>query len=186
MPEQVGALLWELRTAGGWTLGKLARRAGVSKAALSRWESGSRQPRVMELEAALDALGANAARRALVFARIEAPRALRHLRRIADPGLGAPPTAGDLLRAMRLRKGWTQEQTAARVGVVRTAVAHWERSERLPSTEQIQALCYALGAQEEELIALTTGAFTATPAEEPTTWEEKEADLGGRLEAVRF
>src|SRR5438094_10047475 len=96
--EQVGTLLWELRTAGGWTLGKLAQRAGVSKSALSQWESGFRQPRVTELEAVLDALGANAARRALVFARIDAPRALRHLRRTADPALGPPPTAGDLLR----------------------------------------------------------------------------------------
>lgn len=97
-----------------------------------------------------------------------------------------PPTGGDLLRAMRLRKGWTQQQTAAQVGVVRTAVAHWERGERLPSTEQIQALCDALEAREEELIVLTTGAFMATRAQEPATREEKAADLGRRLEAVRF
>jgi transcriptional regulator with XRE-family HTH domain len=141
---------------------------------------------VAELEAVLDALGTDAAERVLVFARIEAPRALRHLRQSADPDLGAPPTAGDLLRAMRLRKGWTQEQEAAQVGVVRTAVAHWERGDRLPSTEQIQTLCYALGAQEEELLALTTGAFTAAPAEAPVTWEEEEGDLWRRLQAIRF
>jgi DNA-binding XRE family transcriptional regulator len=59
-----------------------------------------------------------------------------------------PPTAGDLLRVMRLWKGWSQEQAAAQVGVVRTAIAHGERSERLPSTEQMQTLCCAPGAQE--------------------------------------
>src|SRR5690349_11242337 len=61
MTEHVGTLLWELRTAGGWTQGKLAQRAGVSKATLSQWESGSRQPCVPELEAVLDALEASAA-----------------------------------------------------------------------------------------------------------------------------
>lgn len=182
--EQVGTLLWELRTAGGWTLGKLAQRSGVSKAALSQWEAGLRQPRVAELEAVLTALGANSAERALVFARIEAPSALRRLREIADPGLGAPPTAGDLLRAMRLRKGWTQEQVAARTGVVRTAVAHWEGGDRLPAAEQLQALCYALGAREEELVALTTGGFSAPPAAAPATWEAEEANQGRRLDAI--
>src|SRR5438067_2521649 len=81
------------------------------------------------------------------------------------------------LRAMRLRQGWTQEQVAARVGVVRTTAAHWERGERLPSAEQTQALCYALGAHEEELLALTTGRFAGTPGPEPATWEEEEARL---------
>jgi transcriptional regulator with XRE-family HTH domain len=182
--EPVGTLLWELRTAGGWSQGKLAKRAGVSKAALSQWESGARQPRVEELEAVLDALGTDAAGRAFVFAHIEAPRAFRHLRATADPGLGPPPAAGDLLRAMRLRKGWTQEQAAARVGVVRSAVAHWERGDRLPAPEQLQALCYALGAREEELVALTTGRFSAAPAEVPASREEEEAYLEGRLRAL--
>lgn len=184
MTQPVGTLLWELRTAGGWSLGKLAQRAGVSKAALSQWESSSRQPRVEELEAVLDALGTDAAGRALVFARIEAPRALRHLRATVDPGLGAPPSAGDLLRAMRLRKGWTQEQAAAQVGVVRTAIAHWERGERLPAAEQVQALCYALGAREEELVALTTGGFSAPPPEAPATWEGQADYLERRLKTL--
>src|SRR5262245_45588361 len=114
MAVQVGAQLWELRTVSGFSLGQLAQKAGVSKAALSQWETGKRQPRVAELEATLDALNANAAQRARIFACIKAPRAIRHLRRNApDPALGAPPTCGDLLRAMRLRKGWTQELTAA-------------------------------------------------------------------------
>ncbi len=184
MTERIGTLLWEMRTAGGWSQGQVARAAGVSKAALSQWESGARSPRVPELEAALTALQADAAQRALVFAQMKAPRALRHLRRPDDTdGLGAPPVSYDLLRAMRLRKGWTQERTAGAVGVTRSAVARWEQGERLPATAQIQALCYALGAREDELIALTTGDLTVSP-EEPTTWEAKEADLNARLRNV--
>ena len=49
MAESLGTFLWELRTASGWTLGRLAQQAGISKAALSRWEAGARQPRVAEL-----------------------------------------------------------------------------------------------------------------------------------------
>src|SRR5262245_60758231 len=122
-------------------MGRLAQKAGVSKAALSQWEAGSRLPRVAELEAVLDALGAPPSQRALALASIDAPRALRRLRSPgANAGLGPPSAAGDLLRAMRLRRGWTQEQVAAQVGVVRNAVARWERGDRLPSAGQIQAL----------------------------------------------
>ena len=59
MAELVGTLLWEMRTAANLTLGKLAQQTGVSKAALSRWEAGLRQPRVSELEAVLDVLNAS-------------------------------------------------------------------------------------------------------------------------------
>jgi transcriptional regulator with XRE-family HTH domain len=87
MAESLGTLLWEFRTAGGWSLGRLAQRAG--KAAVSRWEAGERQPRAAELEAVLDALNADAAHRALAFARIDASRALRRLRQPGAAPLGA-------------------------------------------------------------------------------------------------
>jgi hypothetical protein len=70
------------------------------------------------------------------------------------------------------------------VGVQRPAVVRWERGERLPAPEQVQALSYALGAREEELVALTTGAFTGTPAAGPATWEEAAADLLARVDNV--
>ena len=161
MTPQIGLLLREWRTAGGFTLGKLAQKAGVNTSALSRWESGGRQPRVPELEATLDALSASPAQRALAFSAINAPRSLRRLRQTPDiPGLGAPPALGDLLRAMRQRKALMQEEVAARLGVRQGTVARWERGERTPSTEQIQALCYILNAREEELVALTRGRFS--------------------------
>jgi transcriptional regulator with XRE-family HTH domain len=184
--EQVGTLLWEMRTAGNWSLGRLAQKAGVDKSALSRWETGSRQPRVAELEAVLDALNATTAQRAQIFARIEAPRALRHLRQnTALARMGAPPNAGELLRALRLRRGWSQMQLAGHLGVHDSSIARWERGERLPSTEQIQALCYALEAHEEELIALTTERFTEASTEETKTWEEKSEELRAQLFQLR-
>jgi len=116
------------------------------------------------LEATLEALGATPKQRALALSRIEAPRALRRLNTSAEPsGMGAPPSAGDLLRALRLRGGWTQEQIAQQMGVGQNTVARWERRERLPSTEQMQALCFALRAREEEVVALTAGRFAQMP-----------------------
>ena len=178
MAEPIGTLLWEMRTAKCLSLGQLARSAGLSKATLSQWETGKRVPRVPELETALEALQASAAQRARAFAGIEAPRALRHLRgQASTTGLTAPPTAGDLLRAMRLRKGWTQEQVSAPLGVQRHTLARWEQGERMPSTEQLQALCYVLEAAEEELVALTTGRFADSPIAKSQDWDEVRESL---------
>src|SRR5690349_1776766 len=102
MTDGLGTLLWELRTEKGFSLGQLAKRAGLDKSALSRWKAGKRQPRVSELEATLTALGASDAQRVRAFSHVGAPRAIRYLRQNTQiEGLGAPPTAGDLLRAMR-------------------------------------------------------------------------------------
>lgn len=175
MAEQLGTLLWELRTGRGWSQGQLAQRAGISKAALSRWESGARQPRVPELQAVLEALETTPAQRALAFAFIKAPRALRYLQASPESdSLGPPPAAGDLLRAMRQRRGWTQAQVAQRLGVGQNTVARWEAGERLPANEEMQALCFALEAHEEEFVALTTGGFTNRPQAIPDEKEEVE------------
>ena len=185
MAEQVGTLLWELRAASGLSMGQVARLSGVSKAALSQWESGARLPRIMELEAVLDAFDAGAAQRASILACMEAPRAVRRLREITSgSGLSVPPHAGDLLRAMRLRQGWTQAQVAGELGVDRTTIAHWEQGERLPSTEQLQTLCYALQAREAEVVALTTGQFTETSSSPARAWDEAEQELTTRLDSI--
>lgn len=183
MAQQVGMLLWEMRAATGLSLGKLARKAGISKSALSQWETGARQPRAVELQAVLDALGVSDAQRSLVFSHIDAPRANRYLRQQNTlPGLGAPPMMGELLRALRLRKGWTQAQTASSLGIDGSTIARWECGERQIATELLQQLCYVLEAREEELVALTTGAFHMPYLDEGTTWSEVEPILRQRLD----
>lgn len=170
--EQFGKLLREIRTARGWPLGTLAAKAGIGKATLSRWESGRCLPRLPELEAVLDALEVDAARRARLLAGLEAPRSVRRLR---ASDCGALPAAGDLLRALRQRGGWTQAQIAARMGVTQSAVTRWERGERTPTGEQIQALCFALDATEEEVVALTVGRYTDEQSQLPSEPEQVDA-----------
>ncbi len=136
----------------------------------------------------MDALDVPAAQRALAFSRITAARGIRHLRESpvssALGALGTPPILGDLLRAMRLRGGWTQGEVAYRVGVSRTAVVRWENGDRLPRAEEIQTLCYVLEAREEELVFLTTGAFTEAPSGGKVSWDEQADAL--RQQQVQF
>jgi transcriptional regulator with XRE-family HTH domain len=174
---RLGSLLWQWRERRSLSLGQLARAAGVHKSALSRWEAGTFKPRVAELEATLAALGVSAAESALAFACIPAPRAVRHLSSDLAAATSAPLTKGDLLRALRLRKGWTQAELAHEVGVSHQLVAYWERMERLPSHEQIHALCFALGARLDEVVALTTGSSADPPGREARTWDEAEQEI---------
>lgn len=161
-----------MRMARGWSLGRLAQRAGVHKSALSRWEAGEQQPRIPELEATLQALEATPAQRVSALACIDAPRALRRLHAGAAPdAMGPLPSSGDLLRALRLRVAGTQEQVAHQVGVGQSTVARWERGERLPSVEQRERLCRALQARPEESAVLISGRFSETSEEIPTDRE---------------
>ena len=113
-----------------------------------------------ELEAVLAALEVSAAQREEALARVAAPRAVDRLRETPRAG---PPLRGDLLRALRMRRGWTQQETAGRTGIAQSTLARWERSEDWPAAGRLHALCYALDARGAELIALTLGLVGADP-----------------------
>lgn len=154
--ERMAALRW----GRGLSLRQLSRSAGVSHDALGAWERGERLPRLPELEAALAALGVSPAERGRLVALVPAPRALSYVRAAATGKvqlIGPMPGGGDLLRAMRGRRGMTQAQAARAAGVSQGRLAHWERSEDWPAPERLRALCFALGASAEETAALTDG-----------------------------
>lgn len=65
------------------------------------------------------------------------------------------------IRTARNRKGWTQAQLAAMLGVDRSAVGHWERGEgHSPSPERLFALAGLTGVCIEWL-ATATGPIVA-------------------------
>jgi transcriptional regulator with XRE-family HTH domain len=176
MQEELGACLKQWRTGKGLTLDQAAARAGVSKRTLLRWEAGKTLPRLPELEAVLAALGVAGARRRHALSRIEAPRAARLLRRESEldargQELGTLPMGGDLLRAMRLRRGRTLEEVAQSIGVRASVISRWERSEMWPETAHLHAFCYTLGAREEELMALLQGRFLLSEGRRHTVEE---------------
>ncbi len=176
MSLSLGDLLRDWRKNKRLSYKELAGLAGVSEATLARWENGRTQPRLAELEAALTALQVSANQRQQALAGMQAPRAVKRLRTEAD---GNVPVSGDLLRAMRMRRGWTQQETAQQAGISQGTLAKWERSEDWPAVERLHTLCYLLQAQEAELIALTQGLRVETcPSPEPDSREELEYRLG--------
>jgi|GEM_PF-1028889 len=167
-PSSVGEHLRRLRTAQGVSLSALARLAGVAQPTLTRWEQGRFAPRLPELDAVLTALNASPDQRRTILESLHAPRALARLageNRQEDgagwrAAAGIRPSGGDLLRALRRRVGRTLEEVAPSVGVSAATLSRWERSETWPDAAQMHALCYALNAQEAEIVALTQGRST--------------------------
>lgn len=141
-----------------------AQQAGIHRATLDRWEKGRTQPRLSELEALLSVLDVNAKQQHQALRLIDAPRAVRQIRqevtRFAEQtGLAAMPHGGDLLRALRTRLGLSLEEAANRIQISAGTLRRWEKREVWPPLEQLHRLCYALQAQEEEIVALTVGRF---------------------------
>ncbi len=172
-----GALLRELRQSRRMSLGQLAERAVVAKSTVSRWEAGAYQPRLPELEAVLTALQASPSQRVEAMGRVQAPRAVGRLqgelagRQPGPAGADAPvedagllPAGGDLLRAMRHRRGLSQEQVAAQLQVRPSAVSYWEQSKTMPAPDRLATLFDLLGAQPEERAFMRDGRrFLAPP-----------------------
>lgn len=161
MDMPLGDYLRRLRQKRGLSMNRLAALAQISQSTISRWEAGKFAPSMDELEAVLQQLGASPDELRYALSLINAPRAVSRLRLLHTPS-SSPLFSGDLLRAMRRRKGWTLEQTARASGIAADTLSRWERSERKPSDQQLHALCYALNASEEEMVALTIGGIHLT------------------------
>jgi transcriptional regulator with XRE-family HTH domain len=181
----IGAFVRELRQARQMSMNQLAERAAVAKSTLSRWEAGAFQPRLPELEAVLTALQVSPVQRARAMAQVQAPRAVGRLRHelasaaTADDETGLIPAGGDLLRAMRRRRGLAQEQVAASLRVSSATISYWEQSKVVPPSDRLAALFEVLGAQPEERAFLTEGrCFLAPPLQEtPATLDALEQTL---------
>ncbi len=193
-PEQMTAL----RLGRGLSLRRLAQSAGVSHDALGAWERGERLPRLPELEATLMALGVGSAERLRLITLVPAPRAQHHVRTAERGGwaeaAGPMPGAGNLLRAMRGRRGLTQADAARAAGVSQGRLARWEQSEDWPTVERLHRLCFVLGVAPQEAAALTCGRG-ALPgwdeAEEAEAWAYRgpaspDDPLGGLIKCVYF
>lgn len=178
--NHIGSLLQTWRESRGLSRRGLALKAGLGKSTVAYWEAGQRLPNVPELNALLDALQVTAAQRIEALSALNAPRAEQELR-LANVASIAPPCRGDLLRAMRLRAGCTQGEAAARIGVAQSAVSRWERGEDWPEAQHLHTLCYVLGAREEELFALTTGAFLGGEVGGEETPEQAWVEIFGQI-----
>jgi transcriptional regulator with XRE-family HTH domain len=145
-------------------MSELARRSGLGKATLSRWESGQALPDVASLDCVLRALNCAEEIRLLALALIPKPRAALALKLVDRSAreplveVGNPwPGTGAMLKALRLDRGWSREQAAAAVGASPKALGQWEQDRRRPSDDVLARLARALGAGEAELQVLLDG-----------------------------
>lgn len=157
-----------------------AQAAGIHRTTLHRWEKGDVQPRLPELEAYLRGIGATAQQRRRALTLLETTQA-RAVLRVETNALAerqdipSMPHGGDLLKAMRLRRGFSHEEAAAQVSVTTRTLRKWEAAEVWPNSDALYRLCYHLGAQEAEIVALMTGRAATLPAEENLSFEALQA-----------
>jgi transcriptional regulator with XRE-family HTH domain len=102
-------------------------------------------------------MGASAVQQSQALAFLPPSRSLHRVRQATRRASSGPveegwvyPSAGALLRAMRLRRGFSLEMLAQSLGVTPTAASYWERSETLPDEDHLERLLGALGAAPEE------------------------------------
>jgi transcriptional regulator with XRE-family HTH domain len=168
MQEGFGDCLRRLRESRSVSGRRLASQVGLRPATLSDWETGRHQPRLPELEAVLTALGATAAQGREALALLRVPRAARRLR--AEPErqgietvLGPMPGGGDLLRALRHRRGLYLAQAAASLRVSSATLSRWEQGRIAPAPETLERLLTLLNATPQERSALAEGALFLIP-----------------------
>lgn len=166
--DHIGQSIRKLRDAKKLSISQVAQRARLAKSTLSYWESGARTPLIAELERVLDVLDASKSVRVSILGLVDSARSVRRLRDMAEAD---QPVSGDLLRAMRLRKAWSQERLASAANVRQSTIAKWERGEAWPSAEALQTICFCLDATTAELEALTRGRTLGSSRTEAPTYQ---------------
>jgi len=162
MDSEIGYYLQELRTKRRMSTSQLARRAGIGRATLHRWQAGKGQPRLQELEAVLKEMAVSPVERisALTLLASSIKRFRKEVRGAhvdyADL-LGPQPHCGDLLRALRLRNEQTRADVAQFAGIAQATVARWERAEVWPEQARLQRVAQILNVREAEFEALARG-----------------------------
>ena len=62
---------------------------------------------------------------------------------------------GEKLRELRLTKGWTLKEVAAKIDMSLMAYAHYEHGDREPSIEVLRRLCILFDVSADYLIGLS-------------------------------
>lgn len=151
-PATFSEFFKRLRRTSGLSLGEIARISGVAKSTLSRWEAGLAEPDVPTLEAALGAFNSGRDLRIRGRALIKAPRggAEPAPLKVFTENDVALPGSGDLLQALRMRKGLSAQEAARALGVSAPSLSRWETGARSPDFEFLSRAADLFGASTED------------------------------------
>lgn len=147
----------------GLCLAEAARRAGVSRSTLNRWESDEVPPRASALVRLLDVLSVAPSERTRVLAEVVPKAASLELARTP---IGSPVHVGQALRSLRTCAFVTQSELARRAGISQAAVAKCETGAIRPTSETLSRILAALGATPE-----SAGWIRRLAAEEPVAMQ---------------
>jgi transcriptional regulator with XRE-family HTH domain len=176
--SSLGEMLRALRLRRGISRTQLCQRAQLASRTVEYWEAGWRSPRMPELVSALHTLEATEPERAQILALLTTPRGMRlahsesRTNALPDSPSDPLPNLGDLMRAMRLRRGWTQERLAEAMGIRRLTVQRWETTHNYPTEESLFRLCGILEASPHELTALRSRRLMPARWTSPLSIEE--------------
>jgi transcriptional regulator with XRE-family HTH domain len=155
----ISTVLRQARLRHELSLGGLADRSGITKATLSRWETGKSRPNAPELARVLEILGIPEEQKRRCFQQLGTPQAERYLSETSPETAPVPISGGELLRALRLRSGRTQVEAAQAVGVTQALLSRWEHNDCWPDDTRLHRLCSVLQATPYEVHDLTTRAW---------------------------
>jgi transcriptional regulator with XRE-family HTH domain len=76
---------------------------------------------------------------------------------MAEPqgNVGRKATLGERIRELRLKRGWTQQQLAERVGIQQKQISSYERGANVPSGQTFIALAEAFGVSLDYLAQIS-------------------------------
>lgn len=78
---------------------------------------------------------------------------------------------GERLKRLRQERDWSQDDLAARIGVNRTTISHWEKSRRAPPLDMAEKLSLVFDVSVDYLLARTdTRAPSSPPADLAARW----------------
>jgi transcriptional regulator with XRE-family HTH domain len=177
MGSEFGQFCRTLRKRRGLTQIELAGKAALAVRTLIYWETGQREPRGEELSGVLQALNVTPAERDQAYLLLTSSHGIQLIRQRARTQTasnrtnGVLPDLGDLIAALRIRKGWPRERLAAQMQVKVSTVIGWERTQHLPNDENIDRMCAMLDAYPEERAALLTRRLSSPAPEQSPSLE---------------
>ena len=162
-----------LRKQTGMTQGTLAEKMGVSRQAISKWESGTAYPDIKKISELCILFGTDPD--TLLDPKI---KKIRYLTDPAEPF--DPLILGTNLKRIRTARGMGQEMLAELLGVSRQSVSKWETGFSVPKTEVLLTVIDALNTDFSELFYRENGSASddesiKMPTEAPKSEVEEPA-----------